>query len=76
MLHGLMWGAPGVWHLVDGDKIAALVSTFVQEELTEAGLHHRLSLAVVQTAYANGAATAFIKKAGLKVVMLCSTPLE
>ncbi|KAG5183674.1 putative phosphoacetylglucosamine mutase [Tribonema minus] len=57
----------GVWHLLDGDKMAALVATFLQEELAAAGLHHRLSMAVVQTAYANGASTAFLKANGIKV---------
>jgi phosphoacetylglucosamine mutase len=56
-----------VWNLVDGDKMAALVAQFLQEELTLAGLNHRLSFAVVQTAYANGAATAFMKQRNIKV---------
>eukprot|EP00953_Heterococcus_sp_UTEX-ZZ885_P016265 9152-Heterococcus_DN1.PRE.6 len=49
--------------------MAALVAQFLQEELTLAGLNHRLSFAVVQTAYANGAATAFMKQRNIRVVM-------
>jgi hypothetical protein len=64
----------GVWNLVDGDKMAALVAQFLQEELTLAGLNHRLSFAVVQTAYANGAATAFMKQRNIRVS--CSSTLS
>ena len=51
------------FHLLDGDKIAVLVATFVQNELTHLmkivdGIE--LKCGVVQTAYANGASTDYL----------------
>jgi phosphoacetylglucosamine mutase len=45
----------GAMELLDGDKIAALLAAFIAGSLEDASLP--LSLGVVQTAYANGAAT-------------------
>ncbi|CAJ0579235.1 unnamed protein product, partial [Mesorhabditis spiculigera] len=47
--------------LLDGDKIATLFSRFLIEQLREAGLFGQLTVGVVQTAYANGASTAYIR---------------
>ena len=83
--------APATWHLLDGDKIAALAAVFVSEQLSALGWpitsepthdhdHHGsgsalasfssshasssvapVSVGVVQTAYANGASTRYIR---------------
>ncbi|XP_059441830.1 phosphoacetylglucosamine mutase-like [Corylus avellana] len=62
--------------LVDGDKILSLFAIFIKEQLntlsmqgtknTSSSYHARLG--VVQTAYANGASTDYLKKLGLEVV--------
>jgi phosphoacetylglucosamine mutase len=51
--------------LLDGDKMAALFAELLRELLREAGL--ALRLGVVQTAYANGASTAFLRARGVAV---------
>lgn len=48
----------GVFHLLDGDKIAGLVASFIIELVQEAGL--ALDVGTVQTAYANGASTDYL----------------
>ncbi|EPS63990.1 hypothetical protein M569_10791 [Genlisea aurea] len=56
--------------LVDGDKILSLFSVFLKEQLDvlaeeeEGGV---VSFGVVQTAYANGASTEYLRRAGLRV---------
>lgn len=62
--------------LVDGDKILSLFAIFIKEQLNtlskegdenmSSSYHARLG--VVQTAYANGASTDYLKKLGLEVV--------
>lgn len=59
----------GQFHLLDGDKIATLISTFLKELLTQAGLD--LEIAVVQTAYANGSSTHYLENT-MKVVVTCT----
>lgn len=59
----------GCFRLLDGDKIATLISTFLKELLTEAGLD--LKIAVVQTAYANGSSTEYLKNT-MKVIVKCT----
>nr|XP_061785056.1 phosphoacetylglucosamine mutase-like isoform X2 [Nerophis lumbriciformis] len=59
----------GHFHLMDGDKIATLISTFLKELLIQAGLN--LELAVVQTAYANGSSTRFLEDT-LKLTVRCT----
>jgi len=62
--------------LVDGDKILSLFALFIKEQLNdlkddEEGKTRNPScprLGVVQTAYANGASTAFLKNLGLEVI--------
>jgi phosphomannomutase len=56
------------WSLMDGDKIAALAAGFVKEQL--AIVNGGLSFAAVQTAYANGAATAHMRAEGVPVVIV------
>ena len=60
---------PKSWVLLDGDKIAALLAVLLVQELRAAGLEESLSLGVVQTAYANGASTAFLRSRGVTVAM-------
>lgn len=50
----------GYFHMLDGDKIAALVSTFIVDLVKSAGLEQKIKVGVVQTAYANGASTKFL----------------
>ncbi|KAM4713038.1 phosphoacetylglucosamine mutase isoform 2-T3 [Anableps anableps] len=57
------------FHLLDGDKIATLISTFLKELLNEAGLD--LKIAVVQTAYANGSSTHYLENT-MKVTVKCT----
>ncbi|XP_071530798.1 phosphoacetylglucosamine mutase [Panulirus ornatus] len=56
----------GKFHMLDGDKIATLVAGYLQELVQGSGLN--LKLGLVQTAYANGASTAYInEKLGVPV---------
>lgn len=57
------------WILLDGDKIAALFSLFISQELVASGLRNDFTLGVVQTAYANGASTIFLKNNNIAVTM-------
>ncbi|XP_061845453.1 phosphoacetylglucosamine mutase isoform X1 [Colius striatus] len=58
----------GRFHLIDGDKIATLISVFLKELLAKVG--QSLELAVVQTAYANGSSTRYLEET-LKVPVHC-----
>lgn len=48
------------FHMLDGDKIAALVAAFIVELVKLAGLEDKIEVGVVQTAYANGASTKYL----------------
>ncbi|KAG0535919.1 hypothetical protein BDA96_03G019300 [Sorghum bicolor] len=61
--------------LVDGDKILSLFALFIREQLDiinnnggQANKSLSARLGIVQTAYANGASTQFLKSLGLEVV--------
>ncbi|XP_059656738.1 phosphoacetylglucosamine mutase-like [Cornus florida] len=62
--------------LVDGDKILSLFAVFIKEQLSILNNHkdekvnkyYQARLGVVQTAYANGASTDYLKHLGLEVV--------
>lgn len=56
------------FHLLDGDKIATLIITFLKELLAKADLD--VQIAVVQTAYANGSSTRYIEDV-MKVPVHC-----
>ena len=56
------------WRLVDGDKIAALIAVFLTTELSVCPWASDFSFGLVQTAYANGASTAFLRSKGVKIV--------
>ncbi|XP_054051395.1 phosphoacetylglucosamine mutase isoform X2 [Rissa tridactyla] len=60
--------ATGHFHLIDGDKIATLISIFLKELLAKVG--QALKMAVVQTAYANGSSTHYLEET-LKVPVHC-----
>ncbi|CAB1103506.1 unnamed protein product [Ectocarpus sp. CCAP 1310/34] len=59
----------GKWVLLDGDKIAALCAAFIHEELAKLGLDKEFSMSVVQTAYANGGSTQYLKAQGVPVAI-------
>ncbi|XP_066110212.1 phosphoacetylglucosamine mutase isoform X1 [Saccopteryx bilineata] len=59
----------GHFHLIDGDKIATLISSFLKELLLEIG--ENLNLGVVQTAYANGSSTRYLEEV-MKVPVYCT----
>ncbi|KAF9457054.1 phosphoacetylglucosamine mutase [Collybia nuda] len=50
----------GQFHMLDGDKIAALVASFIVELVKSSGLENEVKVGVVQTAYANGASTKYL----------------
>ncbi|XP_010540770.1 PREDICTED: phosphoacetylglucosamine mutase [Tarenaya hassleriana] len=55
--------------LLDGDKILSLFALFIKEQLSVIDTERKYSrLGVVQTAYANGASTNYLKNLGLDVV--------
>ncbi|XP_068667447.1 phosphoacetylglucosamine mutase isoform X2 [Aristolochia californica] len=56
--------------LVDGDKILSLFALFIKEQMNLLGEKKEgIKLGIVQTAYANGASTDFLKQMGLEVVL-------
>ncbi|XP_052043672.1 phosphoacetylglucosamine mutase [Apodemus sylvaticus] len=57
------------FHLIDGDKIATLISSFLKELLLEIG--ESLNIGVVQTAYANGSSTRYLREV-MKVPVYCT----
>lgn len=59
----------GQFHLIDGDKIATLISSFLKELLLEIG--ENLNIGVVQTAYANGSSTRYLEEV-MKVPVYCT----
>ncbi|NWR92037.1 AGM1 mutase, partial [Furnarius figulus] len=60
--------ATGHFHLIDGDKIATLISIFLKELLAK--VKQNFKMAVVQTAYANGSSTRYLEET-LKVPVHC-----
>lgn len=48
--------------LLDGDKIMALYALYLKDAVKRANLEDVLSLGIVQTAYANGASTDYLKQ--------------
>lgn len=60
-----------VFRLLDGDRIATLAASFIGDLVRKAGLEDEVKLAVVQTAYANGASTRYIEQT-LKLKVECT----
>ncbi|KIY50454.1 Phosphoacetylglucosamine mutase [Fistulina hepatica ATCC 64428] len=50
------------FHMLDGDKIAALVADFIVHLVKHAGMEEDIKVGVVQTAYANGASTKYLNQ--------------
>ncbi|KAI1628737.1 phosphoacetylglucosamine mutase [Exophiala viscosa] len=50
------------FHLLDGDRIATLGAVFLADMTRVAGIDSKLKIGIVQTAYANGAATEYVEK--------------
>lgn len=73
------YGEAGQWRLLDGDKMAALLASFLREQLARAGLlgtstppaadADAPTMAVVQTAYANGASSAYLRSQGVHIAV-------
>ncbi|KAM3584777.1 hypothetical protein VKS41_003581 [Umbelopsis sp. WA50703] len=59
----------GVFHLLDGDKIAGLAAMFIMDLVKSAGVDS-INVGVVQTAYANGSSTQYLTKQ-LQVPVSC-----
>lgn len=58
------------FHLLDGDKIAILIASYVKQLLSVSGLSDSIALGLVQTAYANGASTDYISQKLVSIVVL------
>lgn len=48
--------------MLDGDRISSLNASFIGDLVRAAGLQDEVRIGVIQTAYANGASTAYIEK--------------
>ena len=67
----------GKFHLLDGDKIAVLVSSFIQEELRCIDPDGKaVKCGVVQTAYANGSSTLYLKNVVKTNVVIAKTGVK
>ncbi len=61
----------GTFRILDGDRIASLAASFIGELARQANVAAKLQIGVVQTAYANGASTDYIKE-HLKLPITCT----
>lgn len=52
----------GAFRLLDGDRIATLAASFLGELVEKSGLSEKIKIGVIQTAYANGASTTYIRE--------------
>ncbi|KAJ9133979.1 Phosphoacetylglucosamine mutase [Pleurostoma richardsiae] len=57
--------------MLDGDRISSLAASFIADLVRAAGLEDDLRIGVVQTAYANGASTAYITS-HLRLPVVCT----
>lgn len=57
--------------MLDGDRISSLAASFIGDLVRDANLQDELRIGVVQTAYANGASTAYIEK-NLQLPVVCT----
>lgn len=62
----------GKFKMLDGDRISVLFAFYLRKLLKEANLFDSLKFGVVQTAYANGASTEFLKSQEISVSMACT----
>ncbi|KAK3679488.1 Phosphoacetylglucosamine Mutase [Recurvomyces mirabilis] len=51
-----------VFRLLDGDRIATLAASFIGDLVRKSGLEDAITIAIVQTAYANGASTKYVEQ--------------
>ncbi|CCE65599.1 hypothetical protein TPHA_0M00210 [Tetrapisispora phaffii CBS 4417] len=63
--------AQNSFHLLDGDKISTLFALFISKQLKKAGLTEKISMGVVQTAYANGNSTNYLENV-LNIPVSCA----
>lgn len=69
VFHGF-WSSPSSrWILLDGDKIASLLSLMLIKDLQQANLLSQFTFGVIQTAYANGSSTDFMRSQGIPIEM-------
>ncbi|XP_035907690.1 phosphoacetylglucosamine mutase [Anopheles stephensi] len=61
--------ADGVFHLLDGDRIATLLAGYLKDLIEQCGV--QLEMGLVQTAYANGASTDYIVNQ-MKIPVACT----
>lgn len=59
------------FHLLDGDRIATLAASFLADLTRHSGLSEKLTIGIVQTAYANGASTQYVTDT-LKIPVKCT----
>lgn len=62
----------GQFKMLDGDRISVLFAFYLRKLLKEAGLFDSLRFGAVQTAYANGASSDFLRKQGIAVALACT----
>lgn len=62
----------GQFKMLDGDRISVLFAFYLRKLLQNANLFEVLKFGVVQTAYANGASTEFLKSQGISVSIACT----
>jgi len=60
-----------IFHLLDGDKIATLIASYLKEKLDIAQINLPNGLGVVQTAYANGSSTEYLQNY-MKIPVACT----
>lgn len=66
----------GQFYMLDGDKIAALVTAFISDLVKGAGLEGKVDVGVVQTAYANGSSTKYLSDVRIRVVIEIFTDVK
>lgn len=77
VFHAFLCGEEGAssssWALLDGDKISTLFALLLSQELNASGLlsdeRYHFKFGVVQTAYANGSSTYFLRERGIPIVV-------
>lgn len=62
----------GQFKMLDGDRISVLFAFYLRKLLKEADLFDKLRFGVVQTAYANGASSEFLRAQAISVSMACT----
>lgn len=63
------YSSTGEWVLLDGDRIACLFSSFIYRCLVISGLSSQVEMGIVQTAYANGSSSLYLRSLAVPVVL-------